>query len=290
MLNSCIKAKPKVMVLTLYCGEPQYQRCIESVNSQIDVDYRHVVIENKPNVEAHRELYELINKSVKNYDYFLKLDADMEFSSPDAISRIVNFFDKDVDHLQIPVFDFLTNSDIRALNVFSCRVKIDTSKMDHLYVDNVNIVYPGSRRSEKESFGIVYHCYNPSQSQCFTFGVHRALKVSQSDRFVPSLSNSKSQYRILRKIYNELKPHCEKDVRHVALTSAIMVFNGEIYGTMDEKKKFLSADVFFDWDEASADKWFGGNEILSIIKVLGLTRFVLGCTRSILLNATKLAR
>ena len=216
--------EPTVLVLTMFCGEPQYDRCVESVKNQIGVLCRHVVIENMPNVEAHRKLYELINENIAAYDYFVKLDADMEFSSDQALVKIIDLFSEEVDHVQISVFDFLTNSDIRGLNVFSNRTYFDTSKMDKLYVDKLRIIYPGRRNDEIESYKLVYHCYKPSQEQCFAFGVHRALKVCQGDRLMPSLSDSKSQYLILKKVFEEIKSAECNDIRYISLVGSVMVY------------------------------------------------------------------
>ena len=270
------KKTPRVLVITMYCGEPQFQRCIESVATQKGILCEHQFIKNKPNVEAHRELYEKINDSRENYDFFVKLDADMEFSSEQSLIKILSFFEPDTDHLTIPVFDFFINEDMPALSVFSNRVFFDTANMDNLYVDQLNIIYPGMRTNKNKSLQLVYHCYRPSKEQCIAFGVHRALKVCQSDRIVPSLRASRGQYNILRKVYENLEYPHSKDIRYFAIIGAVAVFTKKITGVMDDKQSFMEKDFILNVEKAFVDKWFNYADIYAVLKALGGFRFFLG--------------
>lgn len=273
------KEAPRVLVITMYCGEPQFQRCIESVIKQKLVLCEHKFIKNKPNVEAHRDLYEMINKFRGDYDFFVKLDADMEFSSEQALIKILSFFEPDTDHLTIPVFDFFINEDMAALSVFSNRVFFDTVKMDNLYVDQLNINYPGVRKNENNSFQLVYHCYKPSKEQCIAFGVHRALKVCQHDRIVPSLPASRSHYNTLRKVYENLEhPHSE-DVRYFAIIGAVSVFTKKVTGIMEDKQIFMEKDFILNVEESIIDEWFINSDIHAVFKALGSFRFFSGGTK-----------
>lgn len=270
------KKIPRVLVITMYCGEPQFQRCIESVIKQKAVLCEHQFIKNKPNVEAHRELYEKINDSRENYDFFVKLDADMEFSSEQSLIKILSFFEPDTDHLTIPVFDFFINEDMAALSVFSNRVFFDTVNMDNLYVDQLNIIYQGMRTNKNKSLQLVYHCYKPSKEQCIAFGVHRALKVCQNDRIVPSLPASRSHYNTLRKVYENLEYPHSKDIRYFAVIGAVAVFTKKITGVMDDKQNFMEKDFILNVEEAFVDKWFNYSDIHAVLKALGGLRFFLG--------------
>lgn len=279
------KEIPRVLVITMYCGEPQFQRCIESVAKQKEVLCKHQFIKNKPNVEAHRELYEIINKSQEDYDFFVKLDADMEFSSEQALIKIIGFFEPNTDHLTIPVFDFFTNEDMGALSVFSNRVFFDTAKMDSLYVDQLNIIYPGVRKDKNNSLQLVYHCYKPSKEQCFAFGVHRALKVCQNDRMIPSLTASRAQYITLRKVYENLEYPYAKDIRYFSIIGAVAVFTKQITGIMDDKKIFLEKDPTLNNNLNSVEKWFVQNDVYTVLKILGAFKFSLGSVRWIFKRA-----
>ena len=133
-----MKKHPKILIITMYCGEPQLERCLASVKKQINVSCEYFLISNKPNVAAHKALYETINDNKDKFDYFVKLDADMEFSGEDTLISLLDFLDNDTDHFTIPVFDFFTNCDLPELHVYSNRVFFDTKNMDKLYVDNIN--------------------------------------------------------------------------------------------------------------------------------------------------------
>jgi hypothetical protein len=276
------KRNPKVLVITMYCGEPQFQRCIESVAKQKEVLCEHQFVKHKPNVEAHRELYEIINNSREDYDFFVKLDADMEFSSGQALIKILSLLQLNTDHLTIPVFDFFINDDMPGLSVFSNRVFFDTANMDNLYVDRLNIAYPGVRQSENKSQQLVYHCYKPSKEQCVAFGVHRALKVCQSDRIVPRLSACKHHYATLRKVYENLECPHSKDIRYFAIIGAVAVFTKRITGVMDDKQMFLGKDFLLDFERAFVDEWFIHADIHAISKALGIFRFFLGGVKTML--------
>ena len=276
-----MKNIPKVLVITMFCGEPQYERCIASVKNQVGVECDHKLIENKPNVEAHRELYETINSSGNQYDYFVKLDADMEFSSDSALLEIIDLFDPTTDHLTIPVFDFFINDDMPAFHVFTSRVKFDTENMDKLYVDKIKTSYPGAKKSTTKSNKLVYHCFEPSKEQCIAFGIHRALKVCQKDRLVPSLSASKYHYTTLLKVYSNLKKSEPEDLRNYTMIAAAMVFEGRIEGVMEDKKLFLDDAHVSNSDTVSIESWFEGDKLLSIIKAIGIYRFFLGVFRTL---------
>lgn len=263
----------RVLVITMYCGEPQFHRCTQSIHEQINVICDHRVITNKPNVEAHRELYETINESGLNYDYFVKLDADMEFALPNSLSTILSYFEMDTDHLTIPVLDYFINDDMPMFHVFSNRVKVDTSKMDALYVDKVQIKYPGSKKSISNSQSLVLHCFKPTIEQAYTFGVHRAMKVIQADRVLPSLSSSKYHYETLLSVYSNFQVNNKKTL-HSALSGAIDVYMGRLTSTMIQKKDFLQGEVALAELEVM-DKIFKRNTIISLMLIIDPLRFIL---------------
>lgn len=238
-VNNLDEQAPKVLVITMYCGEPQYERCVDSVKSQLRVNCTHHTIKDKSNVEAHRELYQLINSKKDKFNYFIKLDADMEFNGAFAVDELLGLFERETDHVTIPVFDFMINSDMPCLHVFSNRVTIDTEEMDELYVDNVKVSYPGVKKTLDSSRKLVFHCKNASMEQSIAFGVHRALKVCQYDRFIPNIWASRYHFETLYKLHINNKRLDGTDELTLAELYADKVLRGEIRENIRDKKKFF---------------------------------------------------
>lgn len=287
-----MKIKHRVLVITMYCGEPQIERCIKSVKSQEGVACTHKLITNKPNVEAHKELYEIINENKENFSYFIKLDADMEFSNKHSLLKLIGFCDEDTDHFTIPVFDFFTKSDMPELHLFSNRVYFDTKNMDNLYVDNVKTIYPGKRKSEKTSRKLILHCYKPSMEQAFFFGIHRALKVVQTNSQTPSLSSAYNQYNILLRTFRNFRESSsEKDIRYYSLLGASLVFSGVIKGTIKDKGQTMQEVGALKTKLPSPiDSYFEGVPLFSLLHILGFKRALLGLLRTITLDLPRTAK
>lgn len=275
----------RVLVITMYCGEPQVDRCISSVKKQINVSCDHFLINNKPNIEAHKELYCLINDNIDNYDYFVKLDADMEFSQGYSLSQVISKLNKNTDHLTIPVFDFMTDSDMPDLHLFSNRVFIDVSEMNNLFVDRVKIEFPGEEKKLNKSEKLVYHCRFPTTKQATAFGYHRALKLCQYESYIPSLSRSKYHFQTLKKLYICWKRYPERKELEKSLLAACKVFSGDVKGVMSHKSLFTNVEG--ELSNKKLDNVFNNKrDVVGVFKVLGVWRFSLGLA-SWMINKTK---
>ena len=67
----------KILIGILHCIENEYELCIQSLQEQSVKNWNHFVIRDLPNAEAHNALYSRFMEGSKEYDLFLKLDADM---------------------------------------------------------------------------------------------------------------------------------------------------------------------------------------------------------------------
>jgi len=174
---------PRILVLTLFCGEAEYERCKLSVSQQEGVSTEHVCFEWLPNLEAHEALYRTILSRAGEFDAFLKLDADMVLVHERALLEAWQIFVDvpDTDHLSIPVYDHPSGSYLMGFHLFSPRVSW-SFPLDPLFPDsNPNV--PGFERID---FGIqrrlIDHMPSPSKEQAFALGVHRASKIVQPGR------------------------------------------------------------------------------------------------------------
>lgn len=82
----------KVLVLTLYSGENEYEESKKSVKEQNYEYIEYRCFENLPNKEAHDRLYKTIMDESSNFDIFIKLDADMILEEKDFILKVVSYF------------------------------------------------------------------------------------------------------------------------------------------------------------------------------------------------------
>ena len=100
--------RPRVLVLTLFSGEQEYEEAVAALERQSFRGFDHRVFEHLPNKEAHEALQRAVMESAADYDLFLKLDADMVFRSGDALAQIVELFRArpEVDHARTVVHDW----------------------------------------------------------------------------------------------------------------------------------------------------------------------------------------
>lgn len=227
----------KILVLTLYSGENEFDLCKASVSEQKDVSVEHVTFENLPNAEAHRRLYSEIMARASDFDLFVKLDADMVISRPTALSEISTYFASrpTLDHLVVEVNDHFSGKRIAGVHTFSPRVRWNLEKGDALFVD------PRPRcRGTRANFPpeipvFVDHAPKPSRYQAFHFGFHRALKALQRERQGQRPLQAIYQIDVLRDVDRHYR-RSGRDVLAYAVIGARMVWSGELSGHSGDKK------------------------------------------------------
>lgn len=171
------KRQPRILVGTLYCGENEFEESTEMLRAQSYKHWDQVVFRDLENKKAHDALYrEFMNRS-REYDLFLKLDADMVFRSRDSLEKLVDLFVSfpELDHLRTPVRDWYSGIPIPALHLFSNRARWERSE-EKVFVDGPPSI-PG--RSMVIDVCFVNHSPNPSRRQAYLFGMHRAVKAVQ---------------------------------------------------------------------------------------------------------------
>jgi hypothetical protein len=205
------------MVLTLYCGESEFEECKRSIRSQYYSNVEHVVIKDKPNKEAHNILYSLIMENKDRYDLFIKLDADMVIEDPGFIGLLVDRFQNDIslDMFSYTVFDCFTQSKIWGVNSFSSRCFWKESS-EGLFVDAAPD-FPGVKDKAVDEKCMVSHCKSPGNYQAFMFGFHRGLKVIQSDSQYVLPGHSWVQIKTINKLQQSERIHCELFRRYALL-------------------------------------------------------------------------
>ncbi len=196
----------RVLVLTMYSGENEFDSCIKSVQAQTHSNWDHKKFENLPNKEAHDALYSEIMAQKDNFDLFIKLDADMIFNDEYCMEKIVALFEKypDMDHAETILFDWFSNSLIWGLHIFTGKA-CWRKDSENLFVD-YNPKIPGQKkRFCNHGAPFVTHCPNPSPFHAYHFGIHRGLKALQFGKTEYKLPQVYFQWELINKVWENYK-------------------------------------------------------------------------------------
>lgn len=173
----------RILVGTLYAGENEYDQCLCALAQQSYQDFEHVIISGLPNHLAHDRLYQTFMARSKEFDLFLKLDADMVLEDDSLLTQIVDQFVR-IPHLVllfVPVHDFFTDSyEVGAMHVYRSNMRWQQREA-HPFADAHSVPRKHSLRVEGLR-GTVSHCKNPSPFQSFHYGIQRGVKVRAAMR------------------------------------------------------------------------------------------------------------
>jgi hypothetical protein len=168
----------------MHSGEAEFEEARQCVLRQQDVEVFHFIIDGLPEYEAHNALWKTWNDCKKNFDIFIKVDADTIIDDPKKFSQIADEFNQNsrLTGMQIPLHDYFTDGPILGLNCFSPSV-IFTPASSRLHADHADkgghdIVYRNEKVAHLAPAG--RHCAYPNDYQAFHFGLHR-MKKNQRD-------------------------------------------------------------------------------------------------------------
>jgi hypothetical protein len=217
----------KLLVGTLYCGENEYEECVNAIRAQTFQNFDHITIENLPELEAHYSLYGHFLEHADQYDLLVKIDADVVLNSEDLFEGIFKKFTDNpwLEVMNIGVDDFFTGEMIAAgIQVYRNTVRWDFSK-DTIFTD-VPIMDPERYLYDKTDLApAAVHCKNPSPYQAFHYGVHRGLKSIQR-------KHSTSHWALLNKVWQNFLKVGDRRIG-LAVLGAELVYAGE-FGREDQ--------------------------------------------------------
>lgn len=237
----------------MFSGENEFNKCIDSVeNQKCDFQFEQVFIKNKTNQEAHNELYSIIMERSASYQYFVKLDADMVFTSTSSLQTLINLaIQSKADVFSIPVNDRMTDKMIWGLNVYKSGIKWQLGT-ESIFTDQQNLISETKtihKKLSKEK-SLVSHASDPSDFQAFLFGIHRASKIVQSNSNNYKIGHAYAQYKVIRdvlNVYHNSKSH----IHALALIGASKMLQSELSGSNMIEKDFFRGDfesILFDRD------------------------------------------
>jgi hypothetical protein len=173
---------PKLLILTLSSGEAALPVLVQQLARQSFQDFEHEVISGLPNQPAHNTLYRTIMDRASSFDLFLKLDADMTLRADTSLAEAVRATDAHPDgqHFAFKIWDCFTEEETLGVHIFRSGVSWGTIT-DDLFVDPDP---PNARQIlwEGPPAPFVNHGDVVSDFECFSFGVHKFLKVAQRGR------------------------------------------------------------------------------------------------------------
>lgn len=198
----------KILVGTLHCGENEYDACCDSIRAQTNSDWEQFAIADKPNKLAHELLYQTFMNRASEFDFFIKVDADMVLSRPTFFEEAAGWMDShtEVDNLQIAVRDFFSNRLIGGLHVFRSNVRWKPDD-EGVFVDQCPVPLNRRHTDFKLLAPAADHCPNPSAFQSFHFGMHKGVKLTEAMRrgrseirqFAAHLANIEYTFRHYRR-------------------------------------------------------------------------------------------
>jgi len=172
----------RILVGTLRTVENEYEACIAAIASQTNQNFIHFVVRDLPDFEAHRVLYSRFMGNADEFDFFIKIDADMVLCSKRYFHRVVRFFAErpEVDQLSVAVLDFFCGRLIGALHAF--RSTVTWKVADRIFTDGGSNV-PYQQVYDTEILApAAFHCRNPSRTQALRWGTHRGVKIIEAMR------------------------------------------------------------------------------------------------------------
>lgn len=195
--------KNRVLIGILYSGENEYQESISALKSQLFKNSEYFAIENLPNKLAHDTLYRDFMSRAQDFDYFLKLDADMVFANQNVLAEMVQSMqNENLAHLFAWVDDCPSGIKIPGIQMF----KSDTKWLGSN--EQLNVDYPPQINGLSKVFfdkNWINHMPNPDEYQLFRYGVHKALKSIQPDRTNKNLKKGILHLTILNGIARKAK-------------------------------------------------------------------------------------
>jgi hypothetical protein len=244
----------------LYCGENEFGALKRSLQDQNYPHWEHVVYKDLPNKEAHDRLYRTFMEEQVEFDLFLKLDADMVFRSGEALEQIVRIFeeDPDLDHLTLAVRDWYSDSLIEGLHTFSDKARWETGE-ESRFVDPSPFIPGKKQKLWTNPAPVVDHSPDPSRFQAFRFGVHRALKVVQRDRWIMRFRQATEQWNLLRNCWKHFEKEGDQRLG-LALLGAEEVFHDRAQGTEYNRNQELLKKRLKRYENLS------GNEIRQLVR------------------------
>jgi hypothetical protein len=197
----------RVRAFILYSQENEYNDCINSLKRQRGIHLTISEIAGLPNLEAHKTLYQRIMDESLDYDFAVKVDADMVFNYDLAILDSINcMMSRGKDHAVFLLEDYASRRKIYGMHFFTTNCKWELNYAEDLFVDPNPKTIHGMVMINSFPSPIAVHSPNPSLAQAWFYGFHRMKKFLQPDTQyyrIPSLLEQYLQIMAIIKHYKQ---------------------------------------------------------------------------------------
>lgn len=168
----------RILVGTLRTIENEFGACVDAIRRQTLPPVDHFVIENLPNVAAHRALYRRFMAEAGDCDLFIKVDADMVVEDPRFFENVADRFrlNPSMGAMLIAVHDFFSDRLIDALHIY----RSDTAwplDDENVFVDPCPLPPQRVIHDTTDLAPAAVHSPDPSPFQAFHFGLHKGVKI-----------------------------------------------------------------------------------------------------------------
>jgi hypothetical protein len=170
----------KILIVSAECGEPQFNLLIENLKIQQGIIYKHIIISNKTTIEAESEIYNLfkIYNLNKKYNWFLRLDADMNFTSNKSIVTLINkaLEFKSINRISVPLNDYYTGKQIMGVHLIRLGIILNDYHIKEFIPERWIDEIQGTSVLRLDT-PLFTHGFNSDIDQCIRFGLHRGIKA-----------------------------------------------------------------------------------------------------------------
>ena len=167
---------PTFVVCTMHCDEPDFEHCVRSIAQQKNVNIKHIVVDNLPEVEAHNVVYRTFNDADPSW-IRAKIDADVTLIDEHILERVAQDLSlrPHAAGLMPAVYDRLTDSHINAGIMFYTSAARFRHQSDPLKCDR-NVLEPNVEASILDWYCVGRHMQYANELTAFRYGFHRGLK------------------------------------------------------------------------------------------------------------------
>jgi hypothetical protein len=227
----------RLLILTLSTGEAALPVLTRQLATQSFRNFEQEVISGLPNLAAHARLYRTVMDRAHDFDLFLKLDADMTLRADTSLADVVRATATrpEGQHFVFRVWDYFTEEETLGVHVFRSGVRW-AELTDDLFVDPDP---PGARRVmwDGPPAPFVNHGEVVSDFECFSFGVHKFLKVAQRGRSAGPAHKAHKFFRHMRNCarIRDLYRQTRADRHRLALTGMLWAMDHPEWSALPSK-------------------------------------------------------
>ncbi len=169
----------RLCVGTLRTIENEFDACRAAVAGQTLPPVEHFVVQDLPNLEAHRTLYRGFMQRASSCDLFLKIDADMVVTDPRFFENVADRFaaQPNVRAMLIVVHDYFSDRLIDAMHIYRSDTVWPLDDAQNVFVDPCPVPAEYVIHDTGDLAPAALHSPDPSPFQAFHFGVHKGVKV-----------------------------------------------------------------------------------------------------------------